>query len=179
MTPPTRPKVVHVYRSDGPNPLWIDQHCTAPYPDPTHRLCRGEYLGEYVPAPGPVVAERWEVRYLADSGRWRLDSSHDDDHKDAHVDRVNREDMDEDERDGLLEHQDYKCNYELVPNLTVINAAELARLRRMADAYATWNVTLDQRPTKCGECGATPNGIHTATCDVAAHLGLPREGDGL
>lgn len=84
MTLPTKPKVVHVYRSDGPNPLWIDQHCTAPYPDPTHRLCRGEYLGEYVPAPGPVVAERWEVRYLADSGRWRLDSSHDDDHKDAH-----------------------------------------------------------------------------------------------
>lgn len=57
MTLPTKPKVVHVYRSDGPNPLWIDQHCTAPYPDPTHRLCRGEYLGEYVPAPGPVVAD--------------------------------------------------------------------------------------------------------------------------
>lgn len=53
--------------------------------------------------------------------------------------------------------------------------SELARLRRMADAYATWNVTLDQRPTKCGECGAMPNGIHTAACDVAAHLGLPRE----
>lgn len=71
MTPPTKPKAVHVYRSDGPNPLWIDQHCAAPYPDPTHRLCRGEYLGEYVPAPGPVVAERWEVRHRDHVSRYK------------------------------------------------------------------------------------------------------------
>lgn len=50
--------------------------------------------------------------------------------------------------------------------------SELARLRRMADAYAKGQ--LIQYGLCCFECN-TGNGKHTATCDVAAHLDLPRE----
>jgi len=64
--------------------------------------------------------------------------------------------------------------------------AELARLRRMADAYAEDAVRVlddlfieDPKEWLCIRCGkkewrGTPI-VHTATCDVAAHLGLPRE----
>jgi len=61
VTAPAKPKVVHVYRGEGPNPLWVDQHTSEPYAHPSMRLCLGEYLGEYVPR-GPIVSERWEVR---------------------------------------------------------------------------------------------------------------------
>lgn len=50
--------------------------------------------------------------------------------------------------------------------------AELARLRRMADAYAKGQ--LIQHGLCCFECN-TGNGKHTATCDVAIHRDLPRE----
>lgn len=77
-------------------------------------------------------------------------------------------------------------------------AEELARLRRMADAYAKmaieradaeWDIR-DQRMDYCTACRSHvfpvpfrlkegEIGMHTATCDVAIHIGLPREkGDG-
>jgi len=58
-------------------------------------------------------------------------------------------------------------------------AAELARLRRMADAYA--KSATDYRGTNtCAHCrrftypGTAMSVPHTATCDVAIHLGLQR-----
>lgn len=58
--------------------------------------------------------------------------------------------------------------------------AELARLRRMADAYA--KSATDYRGTNtCAHCrrftypGTAMSVPHTATCDVAIHLDLPRE----
>lgn len=56
-------------------------------------------------------------------------------------------------------------------------AAELARLRRMADAYAHWCVRDIENMGRCDCCGRARahQPEHTATCDVAAHLGLPRE----
>lgn len=69
--------------------------------------------------------------------------------------------------------------------------AELARLRRMADAYAAESfqeMVTDVRCiysggtqviTKwwCSECGRNyERPPHTATCDAAIHLDLPREG---
>lgn len=68
MTPPTKPKVVHVYESYG------GLHAEG---EKVRRPKAGlVYLGEYVPAPGPVVGERWEVRspYLS----YRAFASHDD-----------------------------------------------------------------------------------------------------
>lgn len=73
-----RPKVVHVFARQ-------DDGCLHIQPDATP-LVFSDYLGEYAPR-GPVVAERWEVRYLADSGKWRLDSSHDSDRTGAHESR--------------------------------------------------------------------------------------------
>ena len=69
---------------------------------------------------------------------------------------------------------------------------ELARLRRMADAYAKGAESQDRyRGKVCGCCDRCTDNvldraplrevIHAATCDVAIHLGLPREkgeGDG-
>ena len=66
---------------------------------------------------------------------------------------------------------------------------ELARLRRMADAYAKQSVTnYSKTEWRCDECGADTwdigrdgkvRRLHTATCDVAIHLDLPLEkGDG-
>lgn len=49
----------------------------------------------------------------------------------------------------------------------------IARLRRMADAFAA-----DNRVGQCACCNAYVHegiGKHTATCDVAVHLNLPRE----
>ena len=62
-------------------------------------------------------------------------------------------------------------------------AAELARLRRMADAYARERLFVDVHMYTgdfiygCKECGriTDEDRKHTATCDVAIHLGLPRE----
>lgn len=59
--------------------------------------------------------------------------------------------------------------------------AELARLRRMADAYAEWCVRDIDNMGRCDCCGGarSNNANHSSTCDVAIHLGLPREkGDG-
>ena len=65
--------------------------------------------------------------------------------------------------------------------------AELARLRRMADALCTIaGTTRGARGVVfCQVCNGSGLGIgiecvkHTATCDVAIHLDLPREkGDG-
>ena len=60
---------------------------------------------------------------------------------------------------------------------------ELARLRRMADAYARERLFVDVHMYTgdfiygCKECGriTDEDRKHTATCDVAIHLGLPRE----
>lgn len=71
-------------------------------------------------------------------------------------------------------------------------AEELARLRRMADLLAKrWVDKVGQSHQRgpgaplftyvymCNVCSneaETPDVIHTATCDVAIHLNLPREG---
>ena len=59
----------------------------------------------------------------------------------------------------------------------LVAATELARLRRLADAFAAEN-----RVGQCNGCGHYVHpeiDEHAATCDVAIHLGLPREkGDG-
>lgn len=55
--------------------------------------------------------------------------------------------------------------------------AELARLRRMSDAYAEWCVRDIDNMGRCDCCGGarSNNANHSATCDVAIHLDLPRE----
>lgn len=55
--------------------------------------------------------------------------------------------------------------------------AELARLRRMADAYAHWCVAHIENTGRCEDCGGARANrkLHTASCDVAIHLGLERE----
>ena len=55
--------------------------------------------------------------------------------------------------------------------------AELDRLRRMADAYAHWCVAHIENTGRCEDCGGARANrkLHTASCDVAIHLGLERE----
>ena len=71
----------------------------------------------------------------------------------------------------------------------IVPVNELARLRRMADKLAVYAIQKRRYPHVsggmtvgfvCEGCRAhggmiKENLIHTATCDVAAHLGLPRE----
>lgn len=55
--------------------------------------------------------------------------------------------------------------------------SELARLRRMARMWAITSTNGDY--AECGDCGVWLEEddvtVHTATCDVAIHLNLPRE----
>lgn len=67
MTEPTKPKAVHVYRTESGSVLTYDRK-------PFAMSNTTVYLGEYVPAPGPIVDERYEVSWWDDcSGEWQID----------------------------------------------------------------------------------------------------------
>lgn len=92
--------------------------------------------------------------------------------------------------DNVMRHVNKHCDDAFHDGALDDAGAELARLRRMADAYAEDAVRVlddifveDPQEWFCIRCRkkeyrGTPI-EHAATCDVAAHLGLPREkGDG-
>lgn len=70
VTPPTKPKAVHVYRGTVTGNLSVYEKRL-----PKRELGYRERLGEYVPR-GPVLSERWEVRSPHLSSRTFV--SHDD-----------------------------------------------------------------------------------------------------